>query len=973
VQTLLKLSQLRKWLPLLRNAPRKGDRRQLVRWLYQAGLGRSVDEVGFNNYVRRLESGVSLRAVAEDLTRSAEFQSRHGSSRTIDENYLTALYRDGLGREASSQELNSWLVADRKGATRGEALAALATSAEALDQSGRQLVHYLFKAAFGRLADESGLAQNVQKLSSGLSLDIVAHHLVNSAEFQNRHGSKREVDTKYVTALYRDALGRKPQPEELEFWLAEAKRGATRAKVLAAFASSPKYFFYRTLRGTDGLLLINCLYLAAFGRPADESELKQNVDKLKSGVPLEFVAEDLAHSTEFRMRHGSSQKVDFEYLTALYRDGLGRQPDLKSLLYWLAQGEKGTTRAEVLSALTSSHATLQKSLPHTLDTETDYRRWIASNDTIGDVDRTVIRTHIAGLPFRPLISVIVIVPIETTDKIALRKSINSVVAQLYPYWEVCLCVDDSMETLVAAVPRLPAGQRIKVARTDSTEKPADRINAALALAAGDFVIFLRAGDLLPEYALYELAFELGKNEETDIVYTDHDRIGYDGQRTSPWFKPGWDPDLLLAQDYINDLAAYRRTLVDAVGLLRPNFEGAELLDLALRTTASTTPDRIRHLPAILCHRREQDKTDDPGCERASVAAASLQAVRDYLDSQGYMDAVLKPVPQIPNAIRVTWPMPQQPPLVSVIVPTSDRADQLARCVEGVLDRTDYPNLELLIVDNESTKPATHTLFARLTGKDRRVRILQHAGPFSYAALNNAGARAAHGELLVLLHNDIDVIESGWLRELVSQAVRPDVGIVSAKLLYPDGQVQHGGIVLGTPDAPVYIHRLAARNDLGYFGQLALPRSLSAVTSACAAIRRAVFFEAGGLDEVNLWRAYSDVDFCLRIGDHGYRVVWTPFAELFHLDPESCGPENTPTKRMLFSREWQHLRNVWGSLLDRTDPFHNPNLRFSWDSLEVPSMPRRGKPWHYVVNQDSVPHISLTERQLGPSDQIESLR
>jgi len=287
----------------------------------------------------------------------------------------------------------------------------------------------------------------------------------------------------------------------------------------------------------------------------------------------------------------------------------------------------------------------------------------------------------------------------------------------------------------------------------------------------------------------------------------------------------------------------------------------------------------------------------------------------------------------------------------VIVPTRDRADLLARCVDGVLHRTDYFNLELLIVDNGSIEPATQTLFDQLTREDNRVRILRYPGPFNFSALNNTAAREANGEILLLLNNDIDVIEPDWLRELVSQALRPDAGAVGAKLLFPNEQVQHAGLVLGPEGRVVHLHRFAGKNEPGYFAQLALSRTLLAVTGACVAIRRAVFFEVGGLDEINLPVVFNDVDLCLRLGDHGYRVVWTPFAELFHLECASRGLDSDdPGKRQRADREWRHMCKTWGSLLETADPFHNPNLLFHWDFQEIPSTPRRRKPWHYVVEE-----------------------
>ena len=732
------------------------------------------------------------------------------------------------------------------------------------------------------------------------------------------------------------------------------KKGATRPKVLVAFAGSNEALQKVVTSANlpqigDPALLVNSLYKTAFGRPADPAGLANGVLQLQSGVSLEVLAEQIAGSTEFQARHGSNHRVDIKYLTALYRDGLGRQPDLESLAHWLAEGKKGATRAKALAGFAGSDEARDRLLPSKLDSRPAYTRWVALNDTISEIDRVAIRAHIAGLPCRPLISVIM--PIGKTSESALCKSLDSVVTQLYPYWELCITVDANTEPLWTAIlrERTARDPRIRVAQTATVEYCASAANAALNLATGEFVTFLRSGDILSEHALYEVAIEFGANPPSDIVYSDHDQIDAGGQRLNPWFKPGWDPDLLLAEDYLSHFAVYRRTLVEKIGCLRPEFEGAEFYDLALRATAATAPDRIRHLPAILYHRRCENETDHSKSVLPGLRATTARhhAVRDHLDCRGDANTVLKPAPQIPSAIRVIWPLPAPEPLVSVIIPTRDRADLLAPCVDGVLHRTDYSNLELLIVDNGSIEPATLTLFDRLTHEDSRVGILRHPGPFNYSALNNAAAREARGEVLLLLNNDIAVIESGWLHELVSHAVRPDVGIVGAKLLYADEQVQHGGVVLGPNGQMIHAHRLASRNDPGYRGHLALARTLSAVTGACAAIRRTVFFEVGGFDEVNLPVAFNDVDVCLRLGDHGYRVIWTPFAELFHLESASREQDDTPAKRARFLREWQHMRKTWGSLLQSADPFHNPNLLFASDHLEVPSAPRREKPWRCV--------------------------
>ena len=347
---------------------------------------------------------------------------------------------------------------------------------------------------------------------------------------------------------------------------------------------------------------MNSLYKTAFGRIAHSDGLENCSRQLRLGASLEVLAERIVTSVEFQTRHGPDRRVDMKYLTALYRDGLGRLPNLENLAFWLAEGE--VTRTKVLATIAGSDEALEKLRVGAEDSDAAYHRWVAGNDTISDMDRRMIRTHIAGLPFRPLISVLVL--LDSTAEAAFRESLNSVTTQLYPYWEFCITSDEVTRPLLRRVLNDSEDPRMKVAKLNHVEGATAATNSALSLATGEFVTVLRSGDILPEHALYEVAFELGKSQQTDIVYTDHDQIGPDGKRTSPWFKPGWDPDLLLGQDYVSHLAVYRRTLVDAVGLLRPGFEGAEFHDLALRATAATTPDRIRHIPAILYHRRDEN-------------------------------------------------------------------------------------------------------------------------------------------------------------------------------------------------------------------------------------------------------------------------------------------------------------------------------------------------------------------------------
>jgi 2-polyprenyl-3-methyl-5-hydroxy-6-metoxy-1,4-benzoquinol methylase len=335
----------------------------LVNSLYKTAFGRLADEAGLAGNLVRLRSGGPLQLLAEELVASAEFQSRHGSTQKIDADYLKALYRDGLGREPDPDGLAQWLAEGEKGTTRAKVLAAFAGSDEVIRSVATLLVNSLYRTAFGRLADEDGLATYLKQLQSGVSLEALAEELVASPEFAVRHGLSQKIDGEYLTALYRDGFGRQPDLEELVHWLVEGEKGATRAKVLAALADLTN----RPYTG-DPSLLVKALHKAAFGRLPEPGDLANGARQLRSGVSPQALAEELVASAEFQSRHGSTQKIDADYLKALYRDGLGREPDPDGLAQWLAEGEKGATRANVLAAFAGSNeAIAAASIPHVVN------------------------------------------------------------------------------------------------------------------------------------------------------------------------------------------------------------------------------------------------------------------------------------------------------------------------------------------------------------------------------------------------------------------------------------------------------------------------------------------------------------------------------------------------------------------------------------------------------------------------------
>ena len=530
-----------------------------------------------------------------------------------------------------------------------------------------------------------------------------------------------------------------------------------------------------------------------------------------------------------------------------------------------------------------------------------YAEWVQAHDTLADKDRQAIRECVRQMTQAPLFS-IVLLPAPDGAKSAANASIASVRNQLYPHWELWLPHDlkpsdgDTewrFRTISGSIARV----------TDH----ASLFNAALAAADGEFVLPLPPDATMAEQALYEMAVAIGDDSQADLLYTDEDRLDASGTRCMPHFKTAWDPDLMLGRDAVGLLVAYSRALLKRLGGMRGCLPLLALYELSLRTGFAASPGHIHHVPAVLCHRHGSS-----GASLAWDAEGARAIVRRHLAESGVTARVVA-APLAAAWNRVVRELPDPVPLVSVIVPTRDRADLLGRCAEAVLSCTDYPAIELMIVDNDSSESATFELFHRLS-RDPRVRILRSPGPFNYSAQNNQAAREALGEILLLLNNDTDILKADWLREMVSHAVRPDVGAVGAKLLYPDEQVQHAGVVLGPDRAITHQLRFSRRLDPGPNCELALTRTVSAVTGACLAIRRSVFVAVGGLDE-NLRVAFNDIDLCMRLGDHGYRVVWTPFAELLHYEGASRGFDITPEAQAIAVSEHTYFCGLWGTLTE----------------------------------------------------------
>jgi GT2 family glycosyltransferase len=415
-----------------------------------------------------------------------------------------------------------------------------------------------------------------------------------------------------------------------------------------------------------------------------------------------------------------------------------------------------------------------------------------------------------------------------------------------------------------------------------------------------------------------------------IIYSDEDKIDAGGVFVEPHFKPDYNYTLLLAYNYICHFVAIEIGLLREVGELSSLHIGAQDYDLILRCCERIKPRQIRHIPMILYHWRSHEGSTAMDLGAKSYALdAGLRAVAGHMGRTG-QDASVTVSGAV--ALKVTRAIPTPEPTVSIVIPTRDNARILSVCVSGLLTQTRYKNIEIIVVDNGSKESDTFELFAELR-KSPQVRVVPLDIPFNYSAICNFGARQASADFLLMLNNDIEILEEDWLREMVSQALAPQVGAVGAKLFYPDGRVQHGGVILGIGGVAGHAHKLSAEHDHGYMNRLNVAHEVSACTAACLLIHRKVFEAVGGFDDVNLPVAFNDVDLCLRILEAGYRVVFNPHARLRHYESLSRGTEEAPAKVVRSRREVAFMMQRWGALL-RNDPFYSPNLTLEHEDFSI---------------------------------------
>jgi GT2 family glycosyltransferase len=549
-----------------------------------------------------------------------------------------------------------------------------------------------------------------------------------------------------------------------------------------------------------------------------------------------------------------------------------------------------------------------------------YGRWITLYDTMDQTTRKSIEEDIARLPSRPIISIVM--PISGGCEEWLGGTIRSVQAQLYSHWELCLAVGRSVPGSLSTLLDNLTGQdgRLQIARVEDPATWAGKLNAALTLASGDFVTLIDPGDAISEHALYWVAKEIIAFPDADLVFSDEDKLECEATRSDPWFKPDWNLALMLSRNAFGRLGIFRRSLLENLGGYHTKFEGAEEHELVLRCSRASEPHRIRHIARVLYHRRRDAKS-----ERVAVDGweAGRRAIAEHLAIQNISAEVRRKN----GGYQVVYANRMPRPRVSVLIATTARPDLVEPFLQSLFERTRYDNWEVMLLVNESVRqlPERSVLLNKVVERPN-VRIVEYPDrPFNYSWVNNLGAAQASGDVLCFLNDDTEVIATDWLDQLIARVALPQVGAVGPILYYPDGTIQHAGVILGLGPSGIAGHAChhEPRGSQGYFGRACLEQDVSCVTAACMAIRAEAFREVGGFDEA-MPLAYNDVDLCLRLRVAGWRIIWTPAAELVHHESASLGRHDTGERAEQYARDIALMRQRWQSILN-ADPFYNRNL------------------------------------------------
>jgi glycosyltransferase involved in cell wall biosynthesis len=581
----------------------------------------------------------------------------------------------------------------------------------------------------------------------------------------------------------------------------------------------------------------------------------------------------------------------------------------------------------------------------------NYLEWIARYDTITQKHRIDMIELLTTFKTTPLFSVVI--PVYNTNIDLLKRAIESVLAQTYPYFEVCIADDASSDPKVRAVIQEAArlDQRIRYVFRPENGHISECSNSALALASGEFVVFLDHDDLIPAHSLWMVAFYINLYPDCQVLFSDEDKIDEGGTRQDPYFKGSFDEYLLYGHNMVSHLGVYRRALVEEVGGFRRGYEGSQDYDLVLRCFEKCGVKQIVHIPHILYHWRMTPGSTAISADQKHYAfQAAKKSINDHFARRGLpFHSVDGRAPGI-SAVAMQESREVMRKMISVIIPTRDGGTSLMACVNSI-NKHKVKNIELIIVDNGSKAKLTVD-YLRLLSDSGGAVVLRYDTEFNFSKINNLAVEHASGEVLCFLNDDTEVMSPEWLSRARTLLSVPTIGTVGARLVYPNRTIQHFGIHLGLGPHKVagtpYVGREVS--DLGFAGKSALLQQFSAVTAACLFIRREDFMKVGGF-EPELGVAYNDVDLCLKIREAGLQVVCDPDIELFHNESKSRGYDVTPAKRLRLDREAEWMRRKWEKVLD-ADPFFSPNFGLERTDYSLAFPPRVTYPWRTAHGQEN---------------------
>ena len=548
--------------------------------------------------------------------------------------------------------------------------------------------------------------------------------------------------------------------------------------------------------------------------------------------------------------------------------------------------------------------------------EGGYEAWLARHK----VDkRTLRRQKHSAFAQKPLISIVI--PLYCTPLPYLKELLESVRRQSYENWQLCLAdgsPDDKAKEFIEK--HYGREKRIVYRKLEENGGISVNTNEAVALAAGEYLMLCDHDDTLEPDALYEIVKAIN-DTGADVLYTDEDKVSMDGRHYfDPNFKPDFNLFRLRENNYICHIFVVKKSLTDETGLLRSEFDGAQDFDFILRCCEKA--QKITHIPKVLYHWRcHMDSTAADPSSKAYAYEAGRKAVREHYQRLG-IDAKVE-MTERPGWYRSHVKV-QGNPLISVIIPNKDHTDDLELCLFSMTRKSTYRNYEILIVENNSEKEETFEYYRKLPDRYPKARVLTWEKEFNYSAINNFAAKEAKGEYLLFLNNDVEILTPDWMEEMLQNCQQENVAAVGAKLYYPDDTIQHAGVVLGLGGIAGHIMCRASKEDPGYFGRMISVQEISAVTAACMMVKKSDFDAVGGLDET-FQVAFNDIDLCMKFSAAGKKIIFTPYAELYHYESKSRGLEDTPEKQFRFDKEVKRFQEKWAQQLEMGDPYYSPNL------------------------------------------------